>query len=404
MWEASYGKEPFDLRLTALRLIRNLNMIFALTVLGTLLFGGGYYVKNVLLGPAPAYSVTSTYKVQYVAEPAQAGDYYINETTWDSLVHTEAFLQGVQKHLQELAAEGIASELSMESLSAMLTAKLPSDWHIPTTTVVTEQPEKSMLIAAAVELTMEQEFVEMMGSEVASVQVLSHGTAAEEVLPDVRPFRAFVLSAIISLFFITVVFLLKETGDDSIWLPATLRRRYGLRVLGTLESPELAENISYFFRGKKRIAVCTVDERIDPAEAAKAIAAKAPLQEPKKPEEQKSAKVSAQNPPADSREDADNGLSAETSQASHTWEWLPMPTPLLSPEVCRTLREMDGILLVVPAGAHAGKALEYVKEMLEQQDCNITAVILWKADEWLIRLYYGYCFRSKFPKGQRKES
>lgn len=423
MWEAYYGKEPFDLRLTVLRLIRNLNMILIWTVLGTLLFGGGYYVKNVLLGPAPAYSVTSTYKVQYVTEPTQSGDYYINEATWDSLVHTEAFLSGVQKHLEELtagntaagasaenfgadaaekvsaedtAAEDIAEnvsekisaeEWSTEALSAVLTANLPSDWHVPTTTVVTEHPDSSMLIAAAVELTMEQEFIEMMGSEVASVRVLNPGTTVEEVLPDVRPARAFVLSAVLSLFFVMVIFLLKETGDDSIWLPATLRRRYGLPVLGTIESAELAENVKYLFRDKKRIAVCSVDERVNPAEAAAKIAAGVQAQK-KHPDESR-------------KESCEEVIVAEESKLSQ--EWIPVPTPLLSPETCGTLREMDGILLVVKAGAHAGKPLEYVKEMLEQQDCKITAVILWEADEKLIQTYYfGRKYkRSGEEKGER---
>lgn len=51
--EASYGKEPFDLRLEVLCLCRNLWKILAVTVLGAVLFGGGYYVKNVLLQLIP---------------------------------------------------------------------------------------------------------------------------------------------------------------------------------------------------------------------------------------------------------------------------------------------------------------------------------------------------------------
>ena len=51
--EASYGKEPFDLRLLLLRLGRNLWEILALTILGTVLFGGGYYVKNGCCSPIP---------------------------------------------------------------------------------------------------------------------------------------------------------------------------------------------------------------------------------------------------------------------------------------------------------------------------------------------------------------
>ena len=70
--EVSYGKEPFDLRLMCLRLCRNLWKILAVTVVGTLLFGGGYYVKNVVLQPDPGYAASSTYKVEYKENPNEA--------------------------------------------------------------------------------------------------------------------------------------------------------------------------------------------------------------------------------------------------------------------------------------------------------------------------------------------
>ena len=67
--EVSYGKEPFDLRLMCLRLCRKLWKILAVTAVGTLLFGGGYYVKNVVLQPDPGYAASSTYKVEYKENP-----------------------------------------------------------------------------------------------------------------------------------------------------------------------------------------------------------------------------------------------------------------------------------------------------------------------------------------------
>lgn len=358
MWEGSYGKEPFDLRLMVLRLIRNLDKILVLTVVGTLLFGGIYYVKNVLLRPEPEYSVTSTYKVQYVVEPTKSGDYYINSATWDTLVHTREFLEAVQGYLQEsTAAEGKvsesggAAELTMEEISEAISATLPADFHIPTTTVVTDDPAKTVLIASAVEQAMMKELVEMMRKEVTTVSVMDPGDVAKEVPLDVRPARAFVLSAVLSLFFIIVFFCLKETGDDSIWLPATLRKRYGLSVLGTIYSPEIKENINYLFADKKKVAVCCVDNKGNPAAVVEGL------------------------------------MEVETDRKDV--EWIPMPAPLLCPESFEALRKMDGILLAVSAGQHAGKPLEYVLEMLGQQDCRITAAILWEADEALIRAYYG---------------
>ena len=104
--EVSYGIEPFDLRLMWRRLCRNLWKILAVTVVGTLLFGGGYYVKNVVLQPDPGYAASSTYKVEYKENPNAAGAYYINEATWNTMIHTGEFLDGVEKHLQEAVERG----------------------------------------------------------------------------------------------------------------------------------------------------------------------------------------------------------------------------------------------------------------------------------------------------------
>jgi len=355
MWEGSYGKEPFDMRLTVLRFLRNLNKILLLTLAGTLIFGGGYYVGKVVFCPAVEYSATSTYKVNYTVPPVNSNDYYINEMTWNTLVHSEEFLRAVQFHLLAsgdaivVPEEKALGEITTAGLSHMLSAKLPSDWNIPTVTVTSTDSGLSLHIAAAVDLAMSQELVDMLG-EVESVQVISPAMEASEVELDVRPVRAFVLSAVLSFFFASVLFLLKELGDDSIWLPATIRRRYGLRVVGTINSREVAENLNYLFREKEKIGVCSVNQDVDVAEVTRAL--------------------------------------KEIKTDCDKMQWISLPTPLLCPEGCRKLREMDGILLVVAAGSHAGKPLERVKEFLEQQDCKITAVILWDADEMLIDAYY----------------
>ena len=188
--EASYGKEPFDLRLLLLRLGRNLWKILALTILGTVLFGGGYYVKNVLLQPDPGYAASSTYKVEYVENPNAAGAYYINEATWNSLLHTGEFLDGVETHLQEAAERGETGaaavlEQGRDRWIKALSAALPSDFSIPVTKATTQDPGESIALAHAAEETMCGEFAESM-PEITRIKVLDHGDLAEAVVPDVR--------------------------------------------------------------------------------------------------------------------------------------------------------------------------------------------------------------------------
>lgn len=356
MWEGSYGKEPFDLRLTVLRLVAGLDKILAFTLAGTLLFGGGYYVRNVLLRPEKQYGVTSVYRVEYVVEEEKdIGVVYINEMSWNTYLHSQEFLDAVMKHMEINGSNmdnGWMDHITQEQVEESLTAYLASDLRVPSTVVITDSEALSLFIARAVEQAMTEEFPEGI-REISDIRVIDAPETAEEVIPDVRPGRAFALSAILSCFFTVVILLLKETGDDNIWLPATIRMRYGRKAAGTLESPGLSENLHYLYKEKKKVAVCGVQEETDPSEILAAL-----------------------------REKCGEGLE----------EWFAVPSPVLCPESCRVLREAEGILLAVQAGAHAGKQLEYCLEYLGQQDCNVTSVLLWNADERLIRAYYfGRC-------------
>lgn len=350
MWKAEYGKEPFDLRLTVLRVFRRLGLILGVTFAGTLVFGGGYYVKNVLLQSEPVYSASSTYRVEYaVAEEKDVSTVHINEMTWNTYVDTQLFLDEVRRYLPE------DHSYTDAELAEALSATLASNLKVLSTVITTEMPERSLELAGAVEKALVQDFPGRI-SEISSISVIDSAREAVCVYPDVRPLRAVVLSAILSCFFAVVFVLLTELGDDGIWLPGTLRKRYGLKTVGTLRSPELAENLAYLFREKKRIAVCPVQEGVDPARVLEA-------------------------------------LEEACGDSVFPWkekEWLPVPAPILCPEACQAMRDADGLLLVLAAGSHGGKQLEYTMEFLGQQDCDITGVILWDADELLLRAYYGF--------------
>ena len=377
--EASYGKEPFDLRLEVLYLCRNLWKILAVTVLGTVLFGGGYYVKNVLLQPDPGYAASSTYKVEYFENPNAAGAYYINEATWNSLIHTGEFLDGVETHLQEAADRGetkAAEVLTMgrESISNALSATLPSDFSIPVTKATLQEPAESVALAAAVEETMCNEFAETI-AEIRLIKVLDHGNLAEAVVPDVRTLRAVILAAVLSFFFAVVISLLWELSCDSIWLPATLRRRYGLKDLGTVYSAGFAENVKYLLqKATERKNIGNKDtgyKSTGKVELTAMVCGILPGEDP--------AEVISQLRTA---------VTAEDVKTSEEWQFTAVPSPLLCPESVETLRGADAVILAVPAGPHVGKQLEAVLEYLAAQDCTIDGALLWNADEELIRRYY----------------
>lgn len=351
MWEGSYASEPFDLRLTILRMIRDLKWIVLLTLLGTVLFGGGYYVKNVLLGEPARYEQTITCKMEYTNPPVQSGDYYINEMTWNTYLHSEEFLKLVGSSMP-LAVMDVTPDLWVGQpggVAGALSAAVASDIHVPSFTVSTLDAAKTETLSGIVQEVLTGAFAESL-PEVASIRVIDV-SGVERVMPDVRPLRAWILSALLSFFFVTVFWLLREIGADSIWLPATLRRRYGLRPLGTIHSAEFCENAGFLFKNRHEIAVCTADDRISPRDVTKSL---------------------------------QDILQEEGGQRV----WTPVPAPLLCPEVTDMLRRAEGVLLVVRAGLHTGKPLERVLEYFAVQEVPVTAVLLWDADEALIRSYY----------------
>ncbi len=347
MWKGYYGKEPFDLRLTALRMFSKLPLIIGVTLLGSLLLGGGYYVKNVLLRGESRYSATSRYRIEYaVEEEKDVGTVYINQMSWNTYLQSDMFLGEVRKYLTEMSET--AGEMETGS-SMALEAVVESDLRLLTTVVTTDSQEKSVLIAGAVEAALEREFARQI-REIDEIRVIDAGDSASEVIPDVRPGRAFALSAVLSCFFVIVVLLLKETGDDSIWLPSSLWKRYGLRSAGTPESKELAENLRYFFpQGMERVALCGCGDGTDLKNVLEKLRQKCPE------------------------------MMGE--------RWFAEEDPF-GAGVCDRLRQADGVLLAVQAGRHRGRRLERVLEYLEQQDCQVTAAVLWGADERLIRRYY----------------
>ena len=350
MLQGYYGKEPFDLRLTVLRMLGQWKKIVLWTLAGTLLLGGAYFVKSILLRGGKQYRAVSVYRVDYGVDDIDSNLVMINSYTWNTYVHTEEFLKCVKNRLAGSEWE----TFSLEELGGCLQGDMESDWRVPSTIVVSGNAEMSTAVAEAVEETMTLDFPGGI-SEIKSIRVLDHAGEAEEMVPDIRVGSAFILAAVLSLFAVIVVLLLKETGDDNIWLPATLTVRYGLQCVGTVNSVDMKENLRYLFSEKKQIAVCPVQENCDPAEALREI----------------------------------ESFAGETEGR----KWYAVPSPLLCPEGAEKLREAEAVLLIVKAGTHAGKQLEYVLDFLARQDCRATAALLWNADETLIRRYYGFARR-----------
>ena len=335
----SWGKEPFDLRLTILRMIRCLPWILAIILIGTLVFGGGYYLKNIMFREKDTYTAKADFLIDYTDVNWAGNLKYINEYSWNIWMQSDTLQDFIRSYLPE----GLSQE---PEIGDMLKAEVISDLRVFQITVTCQDPAMAETVLEAVKKAMTTDFPSVM-EDIKAIKVTDTQKAVMDI-PDVRPLRAFVLAAVVSTVFAIGLFLVRELTLEQIWLPTTLTDIYGLKNAGLPEIDEFTENLQYFLQNKTKIAVIPMED----AEDAKEFAAKA------------------------------GALKGQDGK-----NFIEMPCPLKHPECAGQLREAEGVLLVVRSGADS-KKLGLLLHFLGQQDVKVDAAVLWKADRWLVKSYY----------------
>jgi len=342
MREKTWGKEPFDLKFTILRMIRCLPAILGATALGVLLLWGGYYLKNVTFNKDRTYSAEATFFVDYADENWYVNARYFNDYTWNVWLRSDQFAQALKKYLPESAAGKADGE-------DLFVADVPADLRVVVIRSVTKDPETATARIGALKDVLAKDFTEFV-EEIREIRMIDSRDAALDLL-DLRLGRAFVLAFVVSFLAAFCGFLIREVMRDVFWLPTSLTDRFGLKSLGIPGEKAYAENFRYAFRDKKKVAVCMAGDGLDAETVIKTL--------------------------------------RETYEMN-AWEFLPVACPLTDPKGAEKLREADGILLVVKAGGVSAQNLGLLLDFLSQQDCPVTAATLWKADAWLVRAYYRF--------------
>lgn len=339
MREAGWGKEPFDLRLTILRLICSLPQTIGITILGILVLWGGYYLKNVVLDSKKTYDASATFFIDYADEEWYVNARYFNDYTWNIWLKSDQFLNAVEGYL----ADGRSTD---EDLQNAFTAEVPADLRVVVIRSISSDPDVADARIEALKKTLQQDFPTFV-DEIGEIRVVDEERAALKI-KDLRFGRAFLLATVVSLLFSVTFFLIRELTQEKIWLPTTLTDKFGLRNLGIPGTKAYKENVKWILAGKKEIAICGAEERLELTEVVK---------------------------------EMEGILGGNVT-------FRTVSCPLLKPEGLSALRTADGVILAVRAGGMDAKNLELLLSFLEQQDCKVTAATIWKENRWLLRRYY----------------
>ncbi len=332
-----YLKEPFDFKLFAYKMLGKWYQFAMCAIVGAVLFGGSYYLWKVTYAPAKEFKASSVYYIEYALDPKLDEPYsYFNDYTLNSWLTTDIFTSQVMPKL--------GKELTAEQLDKYVELTLDSDVRVMKLTVVTPDAELAMDILKAYD----EAFVTFAESqrEVNAVRLQDMSKAAVQIKADIRTQRAFVLGAVLGLFAGAMYIVLQYLLDDGIYLPQILAKRHGLKVLGTNVSEELAANVAYALKDKKKAAVTAVGDT------------------PALPEV----------------------LNRLKSSAEHV-EWIMVPCMVQCPEAGDVLRDCDGIIVTVVSGRDKSGAVDRAMRYYEQQEITVLGAVLWDADTKLLNRY-----------------
>jgi len=231
MWESKYGNEPADLKLLVIRFSRKIWMILLAVVIGAIVGGAGYFVQHVVLAPAPEYVAHSMMYVDFVRGEGKEPKYYtFNTAGWSGFVKTDEILDTAMEQLEQNGeAEKLATPITKEEMRASVDASVDADYRVVDLLVTSTDPDRAVIIAHGVE----QAFPVFGNSmqEIEQVRIMTSADTATRVWVDTATYRAVIWGGFLAGLLVFFIMLFYVSLDDSVYVPETVRRRYGFPVL-----------------------------------------------------------------------------------------------------------------------------------------------------------------------------
>lgn len=380
-----YGNEPADLKLLLIYFIKRIRYVAYFAIFGTLLFASVYYLKTFVFVQEHQYVATGELYLVY-DEDVRLDNVYINDYTWQNLVHTDKAVHHAMSMMK--------TDVTEEYLRGAVTAGLVSDVRFVTLTVTTEDPELSVEIAQAYQSAIKKLGEEMV--DVDTVTVFTEADSAVEVLADDRTLRMACTGAVIGVILGIFIIFMQFIFDDSIYVAGQFERRFGVPVLGVCLKGKVQDinenligqrkknpawlwnrqviklNYDVFTKGYKHIAVADTSLH-DKSDLPFVV-----LKDAKQKLEQ------------DELLSIGMGEIKEEDAFYTSEDYTLIKTASINEDAegAKECAKADAVILLVQAGAHNGKLLERAMDLLLKQKCNIIAALLYDSDPFISKMYY----------------
>lgn len=367
MYETGYAREPINYRLFFLNILKKIWIFPLAAIAGAVIVGGIYCLVNFGIKDGYRYQARTIYYVTYATD-AEGVEYdYYNYYTWQELIHTDYFTEGLLKAL--------GGKLSKDEIIRDTFATVESDVRYLYTKSSAGNVDDAIMLEKEVQKLM-LAFPDSR-KEIESIVIVDEpGVDDTQDISLIFVKRAVIFGAVIGLIAAAIFSIFYACVDTSVYLPSTLEQRYKIPALGAASMKEFEANCEKYLSDKKKVGFIEVDETPGKIKAVYAGG-----------EEEVSLDIRSMKKLI--RQAA--GGSTPRDSVPGDFEKVGLANPVsdeAEKDVYTKIRECDGLVIIVRAGAHNGKRVERLIEQLSRQDIAPTAFMLSEEDEWLVKAYY----------------
>lgn len=370
-----YLNRGMDLKRLALYLQKKIWLAVMLAILGGVCGGIIYQVVRAMKMPVEYAAVSKLYISFGHDESGDVYQYY-NGYTWNDLIDADPILDIVMSNLPGYEREQVRSAT---------TAEILSDIRLLTITVKGDKEKFVREICSAMESGLRE--YARVSEELKQIAVIRSGVP-ERIYWDERTTQACVTGAVILGILGLLVIGFSYALDESIYVQEDVEKKYACRALGILTrnqkglqpyARELKANIHYLMGEKRTFVILDMDNHADlrKLEIERLL----------------------------NRDDADGLIGNESvcqeddfswnipdgekaEEPKGEWEIISFNENILSEEESKKIRELGGVVLLVPFGTDAGRRISRILSFLKNQDCQVLGMVISQADEEFLNRYF----------------
>ena len=367
-----YLNRGMDLKRLALYLQKKIWLVIMLAILGATCGGIIYQVVRSMRMPVEYEAVSKLYISFGHDESGEVYQYY-NGYTWNDLLDTDSILDIVMTALPGYERRQVQDAT---------TAEILSDIRLLTITVKGDNEKFVREIQDAVENGLREYARE--SKELDQIEVIRSG-APERVYWDDRTTSACVTGAILLGVLAMLVIGFNYVLDEAVYVQEDVEKKYSFKALGILTrnqkglqpyAGELKANIHYIMGEKRSFAILDMDNHGD----MRKLEIERLLNRTDTDGFGRNVQV-------------DEGFSwhipeEENSEPKGEWEVIAFNENILSEEECRKIREIEGVIILLPFGQDTGRKTSRILSFLRNQDCQVLGMVIEQADEEFLNRYF----------------